>query len=112
MAKFKFIIIRYKFWVIPFIMTLALVSCKTTKDLEVEVYETSAQGNSLKRITEFSGSENPVVISINPEEKFQTITGFGGSFTESAAHVLYKLSAANRKKIMDAILVKPALTTH
>jgi len=83
-------------------MTFALVSCKTTKELEIEVYETSAQGNSLKRITAFSDSEKPVVISINPEEKFQTITGFGGSFTESAAHLLYKLSPANRKKIMDA----------
>ena len=102
MVAYKFIIIRYKFWVTLFIMTLALVSCKTTKDLEIEVYETSAQGNSLKRITEFSASEKPVVIAINPEEKFQTITGFGGSFTESAAHVLYQLSAANRKKIMDA----------
>ena len=102
MAKFKFIIIRYKFLVIPFIMTLVLASCKTTKDLKIEVYETSAQGNSLKRITEFSSSEKPVVISINPEEKFQTITGFGGAFTESSAHLLYKLSAANRKKIMDA----------
>lgn len=102
MVAYKFIIIRYKFWVTLFIMTLALVSCKTTKDLEIEVYETSAQGNSLKRITEFSASEKPVVIAINPEEKFQTITGFGGSFTESAAHVLYQLSAANRKKVMDA----------
>ena len=87
-------------------MTLVLASCKTTKDLKIEVYETSAQGNSLKRITEFSSSEKPVVISINPEEKFQTITGFGGAFTESSAHLLYKLSAANRKKIMDAYFSK------
>ena len=98
MAKFKFIIIRYKFLVIPFIMTLVLASCKTTKDLKIEVYETSAQGNSLKRITEFSSSEKPVVISINPEEKFQTITGFGGAFTESSAHLLYKLSAARSEE--------------
>ncbi|MBF2708038.1 glycoside hydrolase family 30 protein [Flavobacterium soyangense] len=83
-------------------MAFSLNSCKATKELKTEVYETSAKGNSLKKITEFSKSENPVVITLNQEEKFQTITGFGGSFTESSAYLLNKLSATNRKKIMDA----------
>ncbi len=83
-------------------MAASMIGCKVSNDLVTEVYETSAQGNSLKKINEFSASENPVVVSINPEEKFQTITGFGGSFTESSAHLLYRLSPANRKKIMDA----------
>ncbi len=90
------------FLVIPFIMAATMISCNVSNDLETEVYETSAQGNSLKKITEFSTGENPVAVTINPEEKFQTITGFGGSFTESSAHLLYRLSAANRKKILDA----------
>lgn len=90
------------FLVIPFIMAAAMTSCKVSNDLETEVYETSAQGNSLKRITGFSEGKDPVMVTLNPEEKFQTITGFGGSFTESAAHLLYRLSAANRKKILDA----------
>lgn len=77
-------------------------SCKTSKDLEVEVYETSAQGNSLKKITDFSENENPILISLNPDEKFQTITGFGGSFTEASASLLNRLSEKNRKKILDA----------
>ena len=38
----------------------------------------------------------------NPEEKFQTITGFGGSFTEASASLLNRLSKENRKKILDA----------
>ena len=79
-----------------------LDSCKVAKDLNVTVYETSAQGNSLQKITEFSQVEKPLVITLNPDQKFQTITGFGGAFTESSAHLLYKLSPANRKKIMDA----------
>ena len=83
-------------------MAFSLNSCKATKDLEVEVYETSAQGNSLKKITVFSKRENPLLITLNPEEKFQTITGFGGSFTESSAYLLNKLSEANRKKILNA----------
>lgn len=102
MTKFKCNINRIQFLIIPFIMAFTLNSCKATKELEIEVYETSAQGNSLIKITEFSGSENPAVITLNPDEKFQTITGFGGAFTESSAYLLNRLSTANRKKIMDA----------
>ena len=93
---------KLKILIVIFSMAFTLNSCKATKDLEVEVYETSAQGNSLKKITEFSKSENPVLITLNPEEKFQTITGFGGSFTESSAYLLNRLSAANRKKVLNA----------
>lgn len=83
-------------------MALLATGCVNTKHLQTQVYETSAAGNALTRVTSFTCNDNPILIKINPEEKFQTITGFGGSFTESAAHVLYKLSPANRKKIMDA----------
>ena len=83
-------------------MAFSIISSKESNDLGIEVYETSAHGNSLKILTEFSVSKNSFVITLNPEETFQTITGFGGSFTESSAHLLYKLSTANRKKIMDA----------
>jgi glucosylceramidase len=83
-------------------MAVALNSCVGTKDLVLEVYETSASGNSLKKITEFSEAETKVVITLNLEEKFQTITGFGGSFTESSASLLNRLSKKNRKKILDA----------
>lgn len=93
---------NFKILIVIFSMAFSLNSCKATKDLEVEVYETSAQGNSLKKITDFSKSENPLLITLNPEEKFQTITGFGGSFTESSAYLLNKLSTANRKKILNA----------
>ena len=80
-------------------MSLSFFSCSSTKEMKVKVYETSAQGNSLKKITQFSESSNPVIITLNPEEKFQTITGFGGSFTEASASLLNRLSKANRKKI-------------
>jgi glucosylceramidase len=93
---------KLKILIVIFSMAFTLNSCKVTKDLEVEVYETSAQGNSLKKITEFSKSENPILITLNPEEKFQTITGFGGSFTESSAYLLNRLSVANRKKVLNA----------
>ena len=93
---------RFKFLIIIFIMAFSLESCKVPKDFDVVVYETSARGNSLKVITEFQEGENPLVITLNPEKKFQTITGFGGSFTEASAYLLNKLSPANRKKILEA----------
>ncbi len=102
MGNLKLIAGLFKFLVIPFIMALSWMSSKVSNDLKMEVYETSAGGNALKKITEFSVGKNPVEIALNPEEKFQTITGFGGSFTESSAHLLYRLSAANRKKILEA----------
>ena len=83
-------------------MTVMLQSCGTTKSLEFEVYETSANGNSLQKISEFSLDENPIIITLNPDEKFQTITGFGGSFTEASASLLNRLSKKNREKILDA----------
>lgn len=95
-------IYRFKFLIIIVIMSFLLHSCKTTKSMEMEVYETSANGNSLKKIESFSSNENPIQIALNPDEKFQIITGFGGSFTESSASLLNRLSKSNRKKILQA----------
>ncbi|GGD29427.1 glycoside hydrolase family 30 protein [Flavobacterium orientale] len=91
-----------KFLTIPLLITFFMASCSDTKEIEIEVYETSEAGNSLTKITQFSENENAVIININPEETFQTITGFGGSFTEASAYLLNKLSKENRKKILDA----------
>jgi glucosylceramidase len=84
------------------ILLFSLQSCNVTSKLNVQVYETSASGNSLTKITQFTNQGNPVVLTINPEEKFQTITGFGGSFTESSAYLLNKLGKENRNKILNA----------
>ena len=90
-------------YIISFLILVTMMNCKGVNSaLEVTVYETSESGNTLKKVDQFSASENKVEIQINPEEKFQTITGFGGSFTEASAHLLNKLSKENRKKILDA----------
>lgn len=72
------------------------------KPLDVEVFETSAGGNKLSKITKFETSKNPNAISLNPEVEFQEITGFGGSFTEASAYLLNKVSKQNRNKILEA----------
>lgn len=79
-----------------------MIGCTSKQSLDVEVYETSASGNQLTRITDFPTTGNVVEISLNPNEKFQKITGFGGSFTESSAYLVNQLSEENRKEIIEA----------
>jgi glucosylceramidase len=79
-----------------------LMACHTEKQLDVTVYETSASGAKLKQRTEFTTEKSATVLRVLPEEKYQTITGFGGTFTESSAHLLSKLSPAKRKEVIDA----------
>jgi len=72
------------------------------KQLTATVFETSASGNKLSQLTGFSGEGTLSVIKILPSETFQTILGFGGSFTEASATVLNKLGKENRKKVLEA----------
>ncbi len=71
-------------------------------ELVLEVFETSASGNKLTKINEYTKVDSATVIKINPDKKFQTLTGFGGAFTESSAYLLNKLSKKNRDTIMQA----------
>ena len=93
---------RFNFFICTLIL-MTLMGCNTKQmDLEVDVYETSASGNKLKKITEFSSGPDLSVIRLRPDETFQTITGFGGSFTEASAHLLNKLGKENREKVLEA----------
>jgi len=86
-----------------FTLSVTMSNCNTQNNIvDFKVYETSESGNKLKEITEFAPSKNPVHITIHPEEKFQSITGFGGSFTEASASLLNRLSKENRTKILGA----------
>lgn len=82
---------------------LALVAgCTTTEKSSISVYETSAAGNKLTQIKDFESTKNNGSITILPEQEFQTITGFGGSFTEASAYLLNKLSKKQRDTILQA----------
>ncbi len=85
-------------------LLITTMSCNKEKKkvLDVEVYETSANGKKLTKITEFSSLDSSSVIKINSDQKFQTITGFGGAFTESSAYLLNLLSKKNRDIILQA----------
>lgn len=85
-----------------FLIMMLMNSCMKPDKLNVEIYETSASGNKLTRLNEFTPVEEKVEISLLPEEKFQKITGFGGSFTEASAYLVNQLSLENRNKILEA----------
>lgn len=79
-----------------------LLGCTSTSSFNVKVIETSAQGDqwSVKSVCE----EGPLdaTITLHPELKYQTITGFGGAFTESSAHLLNALNKEARIQVLEA----------
>lgn len=70
--------------------------------MSVQVYETAANGNKLTVIEEAEMTDTPTELVLKPEETFQKITGFGGSFTEASAYLLNQLSQSNRDSIISA----------
>jgi glucosylceramidase len=81
---------------------LVFMACNTEKPLQVSVFQTSASGDKLAVKTAFSPEDSISTIRIFPKQKFQTIIGIGGSFTEASAHLLNGLSPKNRKRIIEA----------
>lgn len=85
------------------LILITIAACtKDQSSLDVAVVETSRSGNNLTPVSEFTSSENAATIVLNPEKKYQTISGFGGAFTESSAYLLNKLSKENRDSIIQA----------
>ncbi len=93
---------------VSIVFLLTMMNCKEKQvTLEVEVFETSANGNQLTKIIEFpKATEASVTMNILPHQEFQTITGFGGAFTESSAYLLNQLSKENRDNILKAYFSK------
>ncbi len=93
------------------ILSLMLLACQTEKEMDVTVYETSAIGSKLQQKTNFIANDSSSEIRIIPAEKYQTITGFGGSFTESSAHLLNGLSTEKKgTKLLKPTLAKAELS--
>ncbi|MFD2567083.1 glycoside hydrolase family 30 protein [Pseudotenacibaculum haliotis] len=85
------------------LMIVSVMACIPEKQLKVTVLETSAGGNKLTQLNEFTiFGENTSEVTIFPEKQYQTITGFGGAFTESSAYLLNKLSKENRQEVLEA----------
>ncbi|MEM6893612.1 MAG: glycoside hydrolase family 30 protein [Bacteroidota bacterium] len=79
-----------------------LNACAKIDKLQIEVYQTSADGKKMEKVEPITKGQATTTILLKPEEKFQKITGFGGSFTEASAHLLNQLSEPNRNKVIEA----------
>ena len=62
-------------------------SCNSVTQ-NIEVYETSESGNKMTKRTDFVSQDKLSTIVLDASKEFQTITGFGGAFTESSAYLL------------------------
>ena len=83
-----------------------MMSCTNNDNqLVADVYETSASGNKLSKVSGFTQEKNSSIIKLDPSQKFQTITGFGGAFTEASASLLNKISKKNRDTIIQAYVI-------
>ncbi|MDE0770753.1 MAG: glycoside hydrolase family 30 protein [Salibacteraceae bacterium] len=81
------------------------IACNSKREqhLSVRVFQTSASGDKLTEKSLSESQKSPEhTVQINPNKKFQVITGIGGAFTESSASILNQLSKSNRVKIMKA----------
>ncbi|MBE0662892.1 MAG: glycoside hydrolase family 30 protein [Bacteroidales bacterium] len=94
--------INFKIPAVLFLLLILISSCMSQKKMDADIFETSESGNKLTKMTEFPETEAKAEISLLPDEKFQTITGFGGSFTEASAYLLNQLSLENRNIILEA----------
>ena len=66
-----------------------------------EIYQTSRSGDRLADVNALKGFvKTDVTISLNPEERYQSIVGFGGAFTEAGAHALSELSGDKRAQVL------------
>lgn len=87
---------------ILFIMINACTNLQN--NLEVTVIESNSAGLKLSEVVNLSTNRavDTINIRVVPAKQFQTITGFGGSFTEASAYLLNQLSEAKRRAVLEA----------
>ena len=91
-----------KLWIFISLSIMLSACSPSSKQLEVQIFETSLKGNKIQKLDQSNKSDDGKIIKLFPEKTYQTITGFGGSFTEASASLLNRMSKANRDKILEA----------
>lgn len=88
------------------IAATSLVACQHGTQhtpMQSAIYETNAAGKKMEAMQPATAAgDSAVSIVLQPAQTYQTITGFGGSFTEASAYLLNRLSKPNRQKILQA----------
>ena len=84
-------------------ITLCSCNLATKSTYSFKVFETSKSGHKLSEIDAFKLGLDPLKFEIFPDSTYQTITGFGGAFTESTSHLLMKMSP--KKELRSSMLI-------
>jgi len=82
-------------------LILASVALFYAQAAPVQIFQTSRSGDRLTEKTPDESADHPTgTILIELDQRFQTIAGFGASFTESSAWCLATLSESSRKEVL------------
>ncbi|MDC0539198.1 glycosyl hydrolase family 30, partial [Flavobacteriaceae bacterium] len=81
---------------------ITITACMNSPKETITVFETSQSGNQLTQLSNFNSELTPSLVQLDFEKKFQTISGFGGAFTEASAHLLNQMSPMTRTEILEA----------
>ena len=84
------------------IILITTSACMNSSKETITVFETSQSGHQLTERADFQLEANPSSIKLNFDQKLQTISGFGGAFTEASAYLLNQISPENRTAILEA----------
>ena len=85
------------------LLAMAFNSCtEPTKPINVKVYQSDQGGNKLANVPLKSVEKTSAEFTLDANQTFQTIEGFGGAFTESSAYLLNQVSEKNRKEIIQS----------
>jgi glucosylceramidase len=79
-----------------------MISCQNNSPMDYEIYQSSMEGDRFSLVEANPTQDMDIELQIYPEEKHQTIVGFGGSFTEASAHLVKQLSAEKGNEIIEA----------
>lgn len=101
-------------------LSAAIISCNTEHNRESDVNDTLVgdvivwltMGNKLALLTrqpplEFKAGTGEVIIQVNPEERFQSVDGFGAALTGSSAYLLMQNLTSSERKLLFNELFDP-----
>ena len=84
------------------VLALMVVQCSPQEPTSMKIFETSRGGNSLTEVSPAAGMQPTASLKVLMDQKRQTITGFGGAFTEASAYLLNVISPEHREEILQA----------
>ncbi len=95
---------KYSLTLVVLSAILMPFSFSEASEAHVAIYQTTREGDRLAEVEGKSKSKEETAfrLEINPGRTYQEFLGIGGSFTESAAAVLYELSEKRRKEVLRA----------